>query len=266
MTVPAAVWIERACEAASGKDLLEVLRKRLQNPYDEGPALDDRRGEGPEEIFERLAKRSEVFRARLDETIAAYFMSTEGDPSDAATHAVTHGLLMIAQMLALPATFSPIRAWLERYEPTLRTEASVDLANTAFGALATAQTSGIADARDFWLRWWRDAPPAWQPRVFIGLRLRDPGAAVLQIPELLRRAESQRPGPAPLLHGLWRQPEGRTALLHWLNTSAEAEVADKVRRALRPLLPENEQRLLGRPTPRNRLRSLAPEQPNAWAY
>jgi hypothetical protein len=243
MTAP--TWLDRVRAATAGPELLDFLTKRLTRPYEEGPPVDDRRGEGAEEVFERLAKESEDFRARVEVTIADYFSGPLADPTDPVP-VVTRGLLDIAQSLALAGTFSWIRAWLQRYERVLRSNApGLALGGAALGALTTSQVPGLADGRDFWLGWWRHAPPEWQPRAFIGLRLHDPRTAAEEIPELLRRAERQRPGPGPLLLGMWKQPEGRTALLAWLRATKDDEMADRVRQALRRLIPAEDQEALG---------------------
>jgi hypothetical protein len=262
----ASEWIDRVRAASAGAELLGFLRGRLTRPYDEGPTLDDRQGEGAEEVFERLAKESETFRMRLDETIAGYFRDRAADPADPETHTTTRGLLELVQGLALAGTFSPIRAWLEQHEAVLRSDERAGLGHAALGALATSQISGIADTRDFWLCWWQKGPAAWQPRAFMGLRLQDPRAAAREIPELVTRAEAQPPGAGPLLLGMWKQPEGRTALLTWLKEAADDATADKVRRALRPLLrTAEEQDALGKPRLRRRLQSLATSEQHSWA-
>jgi hypothetical protein len=255
MTAPGGSgWVERVA-TAEGADLLGFLARRLSTPYEEGPRLDDRRGEGAEDVFVEMAKGDEVFRDRLDQIIAEHFRDAASSPTDSAARPIVRGLLEIAGTLSLTGCASALRAWLARHEAALRADPDAILGRAVLGALATLP--GTADGRDFWLRWWRNAPVAWQPRAFMGLRLHDPGAAVSEIPELLRRAEGQRPGARPLLMGMWKQAEGRTALLGWLRATQEDEAADRVRRALRDLVAPEEQSLLGKPKPRRKLPSLA---------
>jgi hypothetical protein len=246
-------WIERVRAAAAGPELLGFLARRLSTPYEEGPRLDDRRGEGVEDVFVAEAKLDDVFRDRLDETIAGYLRSPASSPAGADARPVIRGLLEIVGVLSLAGCASPVRAWLSLHDAALRADPDAILGRAALGALATLP--GSADARDFWLRTWRNAPVAWQPRAFIGLRLHDPRAAAGEIPELLRRAEAQAPGARPLLLGMWKQEVGRAAIIEWLNTAAR-EDADKVRRALRDLVPPEDRAILGEPRVRRTLRFL----------
>jgi hypothetical protein len=230
--LPADEWIERVRSATAGPELLDWLAKRFTRPYDEGPILDDRRGEGPEEVFEQMAAGDEAFRARLDKTIADYFESPAANPADKAIVPVLRGLLEMVQRLALTRAFAPLRAWLQQLEAELRAEGGAYLARAALGALATSQPRGLSDVRDFWLHWWRNGPPPWQPRAFIGLRLNDPRAAADEIPLLVRRAREQNQDPRALIQGMWNQPDGREALSAWLQHNEHAAEAKEVRKAL----------------------------------
>lgn len=261
-------WLAGMRQAAAGAELMDWITRRLTRPHEEGPVLDERHGEGPEEVFERLAKADEQFRARLDETVRQYFASEASNPAHQPAIPVIRGVFEMVQRLALNGAVAPIRAWLQQHESTLRAEAGAYLARAALGALATAQTPGIADFRDFWLRWWRNGPPAWQPRAFIGLRIQDPTAAAREIPLLLQRARGQSQDPGALLHGLWNQPGGREAIIDWLREHDGTREVDEVRAALRARLEDKDLPLLNRANaPRRRsppLRSLAPSRSREW--
>lgn len=249
-------WVEQVRAAAAGTELFAFLQRRLTKPYDEGPLLDDRRSEGVEDVFVELARQDDGFRARLEDTIANYFRGDDANPADADAPPVIRGLLEITGVLSLPGCASHVRAWLARHDATLRAEPDALLGRAALGALATLP--GSVDASDFWLRVWQSAPPAWQPRAFMGLRLHDPRAAAEQIPVLLQRAETQTHGARALLFGMWKQPEGRTAMLAWLKAKAADDAdADKVRRVLRDMLSPEEQAQIGPPRVKRRLRALA---------
>lgn len=230
--LPADEWIELVRAATVGPELLGWLAKRLTRPYDEGPLLDDRRGEGPEEVFEQMSAGDEAFRARLDKTIADHFDSPAANPADPAVIPMLRGLLEMVQRLALTRAFAPIRAWLQQYDAELRAESGAYLARAALGALATSQPRGLSDVRDFWLHYWRNGPPPWQPRAFIGLRLHDPRTAASEIPLLVRRAREQNQDPRALLQGMCNQPDGREALCAWLQQNEHAAEAEEVRKAL----------------------------------
>jgi hypothetical protein len=268
--LPVDEWLELVRTAAAGPELLDWLAKRLTRPYDEGPLLDDRRGEGPEEVFEQMAAGDEAFRARLDKTIADYFESPAANPATPAVVPVLRGLLEMVQRLALTRTFAPIRAWLQQHEAELRAEGGAYLARAALGALATSQPRGMSDVRDFWLHWWRNGPPPWQPRAFIGLRLHDPRTAAEEIPLLVRRAREQNQDPGALLQGMWNQPDGREALCAWLLRNDHDAEAGEVRKALRGRINEAEWDKLSRPSmPARRrppLTSLAPSRPHDWGF
>lgn len=265
MTIsPAVLWVNQVRAAEAGPALMKFLESRFARPYETGPILDDRRAEGPEEVFEHIAKDDEAFRARLDETIADYFRSPAADPSVEAVRPVIRALLETVQRLALTGVFAPLRTWLDQHTPELREVEGEQLGRAALGALATSQPQGLTEVRDFWLRWWHKAPPSWQPRTFIGLRLQDPRIAALQIPELLRRSHEQKQDPSSLLLGLWKQPGGRDALAAWLLEKGHDPVADEARRELRRRLPESEWAHLGKPTPGRCLPSLASRGDLSW--
>lgn len=259
---PTPAWIDAVRTAASGPALLELLKGRLARPYDEGPALDDRRGEGPEEIFEELAREDAGFRLRLEEAIAGYFKSADASPDHEEARPVIRGMLEVIPRLALTGAFTPLRTWLKQHEAALVADPTAVLGRAALGALATSQPTGLEEVRDFWLGWWREGPPAFQPRAFIGLRLQDPKTAVGELPLLMQRAEEQKQNPGPLLQGMWLQPGAAPVLLHWLR-DASNPWADKVREALRQRVPEADLPLLARPPRRPPLRTLSTcgEQP-----
>lgn len=219
-------WIEAVRATPSGPELLAFLSRRLTPSSTEGPALDDRRGEGPEEVFERLAREDEDFRVRLEETIAGYFKSPESNPNDEAAKAVIRGLLETIPRLALTGVFSPLRAWLARNKTALLTPSLLAIGRAALSALAGSQPAGLAEPRDYWLRLWQSGPEEWQPRAFIGLRLADPEAAVNELPLLLRRARALGQDPGPLLHGLWNQPSARPLLLAWFSDLQSADARE----------------------------------------
>jgi hypothetical protein len=201
-------WLDRARTATAGPELFEILRRRLTMPRDEGPALDERNGEGVEDVFINLARQEEDFRGRLDETIAGYLHGGEADPGDAAARPVIRGLLEIVAALSLPIAGSRVRAWLAHHDAALRAEADAILGRAALDALATAQVRGTDDGRRFWSTLWKRGPAAWWWRVFIGLRLQDPRAAAAEIPELLSRLEAQGADPGPMLLGMWKAAGG----------------------------------------------------------
>jgi hypothetical protein len=230
-------WIDRVRAAAPGAELLGFLVRRFSTPQHEGPPLNERHGEGVEDIFIELATQDEGFRSRLDETIAGYLHSDGADPVDANARPVIRGVLEIVGARSLPISGAQVRAWLARHEATLRDEPDAVLGRAALDALATAQIRGTSDGRDFWLNIWRNGPKAWQWRAFIGLRLQDPRTAVSEIPELLRRLEAQNTDPRPMLLGMWKQPEGRPVLEEWLRTTPDQEASDKVRSALNDFMP-----------------------------
>ncbi len=258
-------WSESVRDAASGKELLDFLEKRLTNPYEEGPHLDDRGGEGPEEVFERLAKGDDAFRDRLEETIAGYFRSPAADPTNADAQGILRGMLEIVARLALAGAGSALRGWLARHEAALQDEPAAELGRAALDALAMAPIAGSESIRDFWLGWWRDGESSWQPAAFIGLRLQEPSAAANEIPLLVSRAEEGPYGPGPLLLGMWNQAAGQIALLDWLKKTKDAATADKVRNALVTLLPPEEHDRLRKPKPKRPLRPLASSRPDQWA-
>lgn len=250
-------WIERVTAAAPGPELLGLLARRLSAPYEEGPRPDDRHGEGAGDVFVELAKQDDAFRDRVDQTIAEYFRGNAASPTDDAARPVVLGLLDLAGVLSLTGSASALRGWLSRNEESLHADADALLGRAVLGALATTLPRGTADSRDFWLRLWRTAPVAWQPRAFMGLRLSDPRTAAAELPTLLRRAEAQKPGPRPLLMGMWKQEGGRDAILEWLRTTPNQEAADQVRRVLRDLVSPEDRDLLSKPKPRRQLLSLA---------
>lgn len=257
-------WRDDVLGAASGPKLLGFLTRRLSRPYDEGPPLDDRRGEGAEEIFVELAREDQGFRLRLEDTVASYFKSPDAAPADEAARPVIRGMLEIIPRLALTGAFTPLRAWLQQHEATLIAEPTAVLGRAALGALATSQPCGLDDAREFWLRWWRDGPPIWQPRAFIGLRLHDPKTAAGELGLLMQRTAAMKQDPGPLLHGMWLQPGARTFLQQWLEAPSNPW-ADKARQALRARLSDEDIPLLSKPAPRRMPRSLAIPKDPSWA-
>jgi len=230
-------WVDRVQAAKPGAELLGFLVRRLSTPEKEGPPLDERHGEGVEDVFIDLAKQDEGFRNRLDETIAGYLQSGSADPANRDARPVIRGVLEIVGARSLTVSGAQVRGWLARHDATLRAEPDAILGRAALDALATAQVPGTSDGRDFWLNLWREGPKAWQWRAFIGLRLQDPKMAVEEIPELLRRLEADRIDNRPMLLGMWRQPAGRPELENWLRTTPNQEAANKVRDALKDLVP-----------------------------
>ncbi len=105
-------WLEAVRSAPSGRKLLGFLSRRLAQPYAEGPPLDDRNGEGAEEVFEAIAREDAAFRLRLEDTIVGYFKSADADPERADAQPVIRGMLEMVSRLALTGTFTPLRAWL----------------------------------------------------------------------------------------------------------------------------------------------------------
>ncbi|XXX75594.1 hypothetical protein WMF30_48885 [Sorangium sp. So ce134] len=265
MTVTAsAAWLAAVRSAPSGPELLRFLCRRLAEPGAEGPPLDDRRGEGAEEVFEGIAREDPDFRLRLEETIAAYFKSPEASPTSEAARPVLRGMLEIVPRLGLTGTFTPLRAWLARHEAALAADPTSVLGRAVLGALAVPQPTGIADLRDFWRRLWRDGPAAWHPRAFVGLRLQDPKAAAEELPLLLERARALGQDPGPLLQGMWLQPSAQPVLLAWLDDPNNPS-AEEAWRALRRRIPDVDLARKSGP-PRRPLRPLAaPEQRRRWA-
>ncbi|WP_437674178.1 hypothetical protein [Sorangium sp. So ce131] len=261
---PPDAWIDAVQSAATGPELLSLLCRRLAQPDAEGPPLDDRRGEGAEEVFEVIARADAGFRLRLEEAIASYFKSEEASPISEAARPVIRGMLEIVPRLALTGAFTPLRAWLARHEAPLAADPTAVLGRAALAALAVSQPTGIADVRDFWMCWWREGPTAWQPRAFIGLRLQDPKAAAEELPLLMQRARSLGQDPGPLLQGMWLQPSAQPVLAAWLNDPGNPW-AEEARQALRRRLPDVDLPKLSGPPRRRPLRSLAAPGPHRWA-
>lgn len=182
-------WIDHMRAAAAGAPLLTLLSARLSRPYAEGPRIDNRQGEGAEDVFLEEAARDDGFRDRLDVTIAGYLRGLASSPSDPDARPVIRGVLEIVAKLSLAGCASPVRDWLARHDVALRAETDAILGRAALGALVALPSTG-ADA-DFWLRMWRTAPTSWQPRAYMGLRLHNPSAAVAEAPEFLRRLAQQ---------------------------------------------------------------------------
>ncbi|MGK3969319.1 hypothetical protein WMF38_34985 [Sorangium sp. So ce118] len=252
---PSATWLDAVRSAPSGPELLRFLSRRLAQPGAEGPPLDDRRGEGAEEVFEAIARDDADFRLRLEETIASYFKSPEASPTSEAARPVLRGMLEIVPRLGLTGTFSPLRAWLARHEAALAADPTSVLGRAVLGALAVSQPTGIADVRDFWRRWWRDGPTAWHPRAFVGLRLQDPKAAAEELPLLMERASALGHDPGPLLQGMWLQPSAQPVLRAWLS-APDNPWAEGALRALRRRMPNEDLPRTSKP-PRRALRALA---------
>lgn len=252
---PSAAWLDAVRSAPSSPELLPFLCRRLAQPGAEGPPLDDRRGEGAEEVFEAIAREDPDFRLRLEETIASYFKSPEASPTSETARPVLRGMLEIVPRLGLTGAFTPLRAWLARHEAALVADPTSVLGRTVLGALAVSQPTGIADVRDFWRRLWRDGPTAWHPRAFVGLRLQDPKAAAEELPLLMKRATALGQDPGPLLQGMWLQPSAQPVLLAWLS-DPDNPAAEEALRALRRRIPgESLPRKSG--PPRRPLRPLA---------
>ncbi len=237
-----AEWIRRVLACPPGLELMDWIRRRVLYPYQEGPALDSRNGEAPEVIFEELAKQV-GFLDRLDQTAAAYFRSDESYPGSEPEIPVIHTMCGLVERLALCNANEPIRLWIENHNGLLRAEQHGLLAGSALDALAMTQNEKNVTFRDswrkFWLDLWRNAPMDWQPSIYIGLRLADPEAAAMEIPELIERTKSVGEEPGMMLHGLWNQPGGRDVLLAWLK-NCEPHLRTKVCDALRARLPEAE--------------------------
>jgi len=252
-------WLAGVRAAKAGPELLGWILRRVKHPYDEGPFLDDRDSEGSEQVFERLAAEDENFRARLDETARHYFADDVSNPARPETIPVTRAMFDLVQRRALSGAYPTIRAWFAQHDSVLRADSGGYLARAALGALAMSQLPGVADTRDFWLNLWKNGPPVWQPRAFIGLRLQNPIAAAQEIPELMRRAEAARQDPGALLHGLWnQQPGGRAALLQWLRGHEEEPMAEAARGALRKRVDDPELLLVATPIGMNRRKTKAP--------
>lgn len=250
----ASTWEDRLM-SAHGDELMATVRRRLERPYEEGPPLDDRNGEGAGEIIERLAVRDSRFRLQLEQAFCHFFCVTP--PAEEGAHIFISGVLDIVQRLALAGVFSALRAWLQVYRVALSDEPNASLARAALGALATTQTAGLQELRDFWLGLWREGPSPWRPRAFIGLRLHDPRVAASEIPSLIQNTRELKQNPGPLLVGLWRQPGGRDALVEWFVMHQTTEDGRAARSALERLLSQEERRQLPRAAARRRLPSLA---------
>lgn len=258
MSQSADAWLKRVQSSAAGEPLLALIQSRLMNPYTEGPLLSDRQGEGPEEVFERLAGESEAFRDRLEQTIAGFFRSEAADAFDTQGYALLYAMLLMAEKLTLTGIFAPLRAWLERHAERLRDDEYFGLASTALKALAVAQPRGLREVRDLWLKWWNKAPSsAWLPSIFIGLRLQDPQTAVNHLEELLSKANDLQQDPGPLLHGLWNQAEAQPLLHQWLRDPNHAGAAQQVRAKLQERLDPCEWGKLPERPRRRQLPSLA---------
>jgi hypothetical protein len=242
MIAPTDPWIESVRDAASGPPLLALLHQRMVAPHDEGPPLDDRRGEAPEEVFERLAREDSAFGLRLDDTIAGYFRTPQARPDDEEEALVVRSLLELVQRVPLTGGFTALRAWLGTFEKELRADPNAILGRALLGALATAQPVAMTEVRDFWRRWWRDGPPPWQPAAFIGLRRQDPRAAAEELPLLVERAAERNQDPGALLQGMWQQPDARDALVEALRCG-EAWAAEARKALLRRLSGEERGRL-----------------------
>jgi len=264
MAVEKPSWEKAVREASAGPELLAFLTKRLMRPYDEGPALDDRHGEGPERIFERMAREDEAFRLRLEQTIDEYFQSDASAPEHAEAEVVIPGLLDLIQLLAMSRPFSSLRAWLQRYEMALEASDAAQLGAAVLDALAIAQLPGLADMRHFWMRWWQRGPRTLRPSAFIGLRLHDPKVAAEEIPALLKLAREEKQSAGPMLEGLWIQAGGEQAILDWLAKHEGNADADEVRRSLRERLSEDEWDKLGRPRPQRTLPGVRPGMRAPW--
>ncbi|HTN91699.1 MAG TPA: hypothetical protein VL242_48860 [Sorangium sp.] len=263
LTLPTA-WLDTVRSAPSGPELLGFLCKRLAQPAAEGPPLDDRRGEGAEEVFEAIAREDPEFRLRLEETIASYFKSPEASPTSEAVRPILRGMLEIVPRLGLTGTFTPLRAWLARHDAALAADPTSVLGRAVLGALAVSQPTGITDVRDFWRRLWLDGPTAWHPRAFVGLRLQDPKAAAGELPLLMTRARALGQDPGPLLQGMWLQPSAQPVLLAWLSDPDNPSAEEAWRALCRRIPDENLPRKSG--PPRRPLRPLAaPELRRRWA-
>jgi hypothetical protein len=256
---PARSWTDAVRAADAGPELLGFLRRRLTQPYEEGPPLDDRRTEGPERIFEEIAAGNDAFRLRLEDTIAGYLKSDEASPGDASAYPLIRGLLDLVQHLALGGVFTPLRAWLERHQQALAAEPDAVLGRAVLGALATSQVRGLKEHRDFWMRVWQSdsLPLPWRARAFIGLRLQDLQAAASELPQLVRYAGEAGQDPGPLLKGMWLQPDGCGAICNWLQNNSEHPAAAEIREALRRKLPEAEWPKIPKAPPKRSLRSLS---------
>jgi hypothetical protein len=231
-------WISQVAVAAPD-DLLNRVRARFLRPYDEGPAIDDRSGEEPEDVLVEIARANTPFRQHLEDALIAYLNSERSRPTrDEAP--VLRGMFAIAGRLSL-RIFGPLRAWFERHSPLLQRDSDPQqLGWSALGALAMSQAPGLEDGRDFWLRLWKTVPAPWQPRAFIGLRRHDPEAALAQLGLLLSRATAQQPGADALVVGLWDSPASHEAFKVWLaqSSSKDVGVIVEILRRLRPEDPD----------------------------
>lgn len=240
---------------AEPEQLLGVLVRRLRSPEAEGPLLDDRNGEAPEDVFVTLAQ-DEGFRKRLDKVIAGYFERDEANPADEGLCWAIRSMLRIVGRRSLMRSGDEVRAWLARHDAVLRADRRAVLGRAALDALATAMPHGTEDGRRFWLTFWRNGPTAWQWRAFVGLRLQDPEAAAREIPEVFRRLRAQNADARAMLLGMWNQSTGKPALVAWVRTTEDQRSADEVRRVLRGLVPPEDFAGLRRPTPRRAWRSM----------
>jgi len=234
-------WIDHAL-TLEGDPLVELFQRRVTDPERDGPTLDDRAGERPEAIFERLAVEHDTFRLRLESAFSRY-IDKESEPLlEIKSRAVTRAMFESIQRLGLGACYSPIRAWLDKHQTELQSENNWGIAMSAVGALATSQPRGLIDTERYWMRLWRTMPITWAPKVFIGLRLTSPAKAVALLPDLIQRAKTHGSNPAPLIEGLWRQPEGKIELLTWIKKHPAA--SDEVESILADRLSAEERSLL----------------------
>ncbi|WP_438003786.1 hypothetical protein WME89_33670 [Sorangium sp. So ce321] len=257
-------WEQTVRTAPKGPELLARLKTRLIHPDMEGPALDERRGEGPERIFERIAIQDADFRQRLEQTIDEYFQSESSAPDSADTQTVILGFLDLIQLLGFKQPLSSLMAWMQRYEDGLNDNGKVDLAIAMLDAVAIAQQPGLTYMRNFWLRFWTSGPKALRPSAFIGLRLHDPWLAAEQIPALLELARKESESAGPMLEGLWLQPRGTDAIAEWIEKNAGRPEAHEARTELLRRLPKDEWEKLPRARPKRKLTSLASGGNQAW--
>lgn len=182
-----------------------TLEKRLREPDETLPAIDDRNAEHPADVFIRLADNEPQRRLLLN---AAEVAIAKPQPD----LAVVKGIAYLAGRV-IPEVHPRLFHWLTVQQPGERRLDTV--AMSVIDTLVKLQPRDAPAYVEQWKRLWERAP-TWTPAVFKALAERSPAAAVPLIPELIERAAGQRLSAGRLIASVALDPTGVRALVDWL--------------------------------------------------
>jgi hypothetical protein len=199
-------WVKAMKKAYLPEEIVELIKKRINNPSINGPITKISSGENDTDIINTFIERSQDYKKKIVPAVGLLLFNllNEKEPE---SHELLRGVFSIIANSKLKECSLLMRKWLLAKKEAMQCDDLKWKTTYREGMIAYAYIQDKEDAlNQWWYNVWKNCSMFWWSPAFLGMRIQNPELAARELPTLIKRDYDKG---AYLMASMWNDEKCR---------------------------------------------------------